>query len=170
MLHHPAVLLEDNRDIAARLRGYQTHHMQQGWPDIAYHLAVDGYGHHFELRDEAIAGDTFTEYDPQGWFLILADGNFDQQDPTAGQLDGVAQAMAWAADTFQVSLDGVVGHRDFAATSCPGDNLYTYLTDGSLQRRAQELIDAGGVDLVPVCGSEAQRLLSTIESAPPRDP
>ena len=164
MLHHPAAVLKDNREVAARLRSYQRYHQEQGWPDIAYHLGVDRYGHHFELRDHAIAGDTFTEYDPAGWFLILADGDFDQQEPTAEQLEGIAEAMAWAAVTFGAPLDGVAGHRDHAATSCPGDHLYRHLADGSLQARAQQLVDAGGVELREVCGQAGERLLDEIES------
>lgn len=162
MVHHAAVELTDNRDAPSRMRGYQRYHQEQGWPDVAYHVGVDRNGHLYQLRDPSIPGDTFTDYDPTGWLLVLADGHFDLQEPTAAQVEGVARVLAWGATRFSTDTR-VHAHRDHAETSCPGDHLYTPVADGSLQARVTELLDAGGVDLQPVCGPEADALVAAIE-------
>ncbi len=141
MVHHSAVQTAPSQTTAERLQGYQRYHMEQGWPDIAYHLAVDPAGELYELRSAGIAGDTFTDYDPNGWFLILADGNYDEEAPTQELLHGLAVAISWAAHTFQVSVDATVSHRDRAATTCPGRELDTRLSE--LTDRSRELLVAG---------------------------
>lgn len=79
-LHHSAVPLADNRIIADRLRQHQRyHHDQHGWIDIAYHIGIDRDGNIFELRTPEVAGDTATDYDPAGHFLVLCEGDFDRE-------------------------------------------------------------------------------------------
>lgn len=162
MVHHAAVELTDNRDAPSRMRGYQRYHQEQGWPDVAYHVGVDRNGHLYELRDPSLPGDTFTDYDPAGWLLVLADGNFDVQEPTAAQLEGVSRVLAWGATRFGTETR-VHAHRDHAETACPGDHLYAPVVDGSLEARVIELLEAGGVELQPVCGQEADALVAAIE-------
>lgn len=138
MVHHSAVVLSDGDDPTRHLRQYQSTHMRaNGWVDIAYHVAVDRAGTAYELRSTAIAGDTATGYDPAGHFLILAIGNFEEQSPTAAQLDGVARLLRWGADSFAAPLSSVTGHRDHAATACPGGMLYPQLPE--LRRRAEAM-------------------------------
>ncbi len=130
MVHHSAVELVDNREAPSRMRGYQRYHQEQGWPDIAYHVGVDRNGHVYELRDPSLPGDTFTDYDPAGWLLVLADGHFDVQEPTEAQLEGVARVLAWGAQRFGTDTH-VAAHRDHAETSCPGDHLHARVADGA---------------------------------------
>lgn len=163
MVHHTGVTLDDNRRVPARLAGYQRDHQRRGWVDVAYHLAVDRHGNVYELRDPAIAGDTATTYDPAGWLQVVADGNFDAQEPSDAQLGGLAAALVWGAARFGVDIATVTAHRDRAATACPGRALYRHVTDGSLVLRAQHLLGAGGVDLRRVCGQEAARRIAAIE-------
>lgn len=164
-LHHTAVVLGDNRNITARLRQHQRYHQdQQGWIDIAYHLGVDRDGHIFELRTPELAGDTATNYDPRGHFLVVCEGDFDQEAVTEAQLDGAALAFAWAAQTFGVSTDALAGHQDYTSTSCPGTNLQAHIASGDLRRRVDDLIMAGTVDLRPLCGSDAAVVVAAIEA------
>ncbi len=140
-VHHSAGTLADGDDPTRHLRSYQSTHMgSKGWVDIAYHVAVDRAGTAYELRSTAIAGDTATNYDPAGHFLVLAIGNFEEQDPTEAQLDGVARLLRWGADNFGAPLSSVTGHRDHASTACPGRGLYTQLAE---VRRRAEAIPAG---------------------------
>ena len=164
-LHHEAVVLGDNRNAPARLRQDQHYHQDQlGWIDIAYHVGVDRNGNIYELRSTKIAGDTATDYDTTGHFLVLCEGDFDQEAVSEAQLHGAALAFAWAAQNFAVAPDTLAGHRDLAATSCPGANLYAHLSSGDLKRRINDLLTAGRVDLQPFCGPEAAARVAAIEA------
>lgn len=164
-IHHTGSALGDNRNAPARLRQHQQlHQNDRGWIDIAYHVGVDRNGNIYELRDPGLVGDTATEYDPTGHFLVLCEGNFDEEAVTPEQLHGAAMAFAWAASTFPISPSIVYGHRDFAATACPGANLYAHVASGELDRRVNELLAAGPVNIRSICGPEAAQRVAEIEA------
>lgn len=131
----------------AQFRSWQTWHQALGWPDIAYHFIVGRDGNVYEGRPYDAVGDTATEYDPTGHFLIVLEGNLSEDVPTAAQLEKTAQIIAWASLNFDVPVATLSGHRDHAATECPGDNLYSTITDGSLRARAEAIVLDGGVTL-----------------------
>ncbi len=164
-LHHSAVALPDNRQIIARLQQHQRYHQDdKGWVDIAYHVAVDRRGNIFQLRDTAIAGDTATDYDTTGHFLVLAEGNFDEEPVSAAQLDSTALVFAWAAKRFGLGVDTLASHREVASgTSCPGADLEAHMTSGDLAQRVADLL-ASGVELRTVCGSEADARVAGIQA------
>ncbi|WP_231123248.1 peptidoglycan recognition family protein [Mycobacterium asiaticum] len=165
-LHHSGVVLGDNRNAPGRLRQHQRYHQDQhGWIDIAYHVSVDRNGNIYELRATELVGDTATDYDPTGHFLVLCEGDFDSESVPEPQLRGTAVVFAWAAQRFGVSTDTLASHRDFApTTSCPGANLYAHLTSGSLKRRIDGLLAAGPVDLQRSCGASAAEVVAGIEA------
>lgn len=149
-VHHAGTL--DGTTGPAQFRGWQAYHQTLGWPDLAYHLIVGRDGAVYEGRPVTAAGDTATTYDPTGHLLIVVEGDFDESTPTADQLEAVARLIAWGSQQYDVSVAEAMGHRDHAATTCPGDNLYAALHDGTLETRATELIDAGGVQLILEAG------------------
>ncbi|MCW2661671.1 MAG: N-acetylmuramoyl-L-alanine amidase [Mycobacterium sp.] len=164
-LHHEAVVLGDNRNGPGHLRSDQRYHQDQlGWIDIAYHVGVDRNGDIYELRSTEIAGDTATDYNTTGHFLVLCEGDFDQEAVSEAQLHGAAVAFAWAAQNFRVASDTLAGHRDLAQTSCPGANLYAHLSSGDLRRRIDDLLAAGRVDLQRFCGPDAAARVAAIEA------
>ena len=164
-LHHEAVVLGDNRNAPGRLREDQRYHQdQKGWIDIAYHVGVDRNGNIYELRSTKIAGDTATDYDTTGHFLVLCEGDFDHEVVSEAQLHGAALAFAWAAQNFGIATNTLAGHRDLAQTSCPGANLYAHLSSGDLKRRIDDLLAAGGVNLQHFCGSDAAARVAAIEA------
>ncbi|BBZ38141.1 N-acetylmuramoyl-L-alanine amidase [Mycobacterium conspicuum] len=164
-LHHEAVVLGNNRNAPERLRQDQRYHQdQKGWIDIAYHVGVDRDGNIYELRTPHLAGDTATDYDTTGHFLVLCEGDFDQEAVSEAQLHGAALAFAWAAQTFHVAASTLAGHRDLAQTSCPGANLYAHLTSGDLKHRIEDLLAAGPVDLQRICGPDAAAKVAAIEA------
>jgi hypothetical protein len=164
-LHHEAVVLGDNRNAPERLRQDQRYHQdQKGWIDIAYHVGVDRNGNIYELRSTQLAGDTATDYDTTGHFLVLCEGDFDHETVSEAQLHGAAMAFAWAAQTFRVASNTLAGHRDLAQTSCPGADLYAHLTSGDLRRRIDNLLAAGPVDLQRICGPDAAARVAAIEA------
>jgi hypothetical protein len=165
-IHHTGVVLGDNRYAPTRLRQHQRHHQdRQGWIDIAYHLSVDRNGNLYELRDPGLAGDTATDYDPTGHFLVVCEGDFDDEALPEAQLHGAALALAWAAQTFGVATETLAGHRDLAAaTTCPGANLDAHVFSGDLRGRVDDLLAGGTVTLRRVCGPDAAARVADIEA------
>ena len=165
-IHHTAVVLGDNSNAPGRLRQHQSFHQnQRGWIDIAYHVSVDRNGNIYELRSTGIAGDTATNYDPAGHFLVVCEGNFDEEKVSDAQLHGAAMAFAWAAEKFDVSSELLAGHKDASPdTACPGEDLYARLTSGELKKRVDTLLATGGVDLQTICGPQASYTVAEIEA------
>ena len=164
-IHHTAVVLGDNANAPARLRQHQHYHQDsKGWIDIAYHMSVDRNGNIYELRDPEIVGDTATSYDPTGHFLVVCEGNFDEEEVTEDQLNGAALAFAWAAQQYGIPADRLSGHRDQSGdTSCPGASLYAHVAD-DLKRRVADTLAAGPVNLQKICGPEASAFVADIEA------
>jgi hypothetical protein len=132
-----------------QFRGWQSWHMSgQGWPDIAYHVLIGIDGTVYEGRDPAFRGDTGTTYDTTGHFLVVVEGNFEVEKPTAAQLESLEPVLAWASEHYGVSPTTISGHGDHAATSCPGRYLKDRIHSGELEIAVQGLIDTGGVELV----------------------
>ncbi len=131
----------------AAFQGWQNYHFSLGWPDLAYHFIVGRDGRVYEGRPYTAAGDTATDYDPAGHFLVVVEGDYRTEELDDGQFEAMAKLLAWAAVEFDVSPNTISGHRDHASTSCPGENIQRFIDDGSLERRVAELIEAGGVSM-----------------------
>ena len=165
-IHHTAAFLGDNTNAPARLRQHQHYHQDtQNWIDIAYHLSVDRNGNIYQLRDPMLVGDTATSYDPTGHFLVVCEGNFDEEEVTEAQLNGAALAFAWAAWQFGIPTETLRGHRDESHdTACPGASLYEHVASGDLKQRIEGLLAAGPVNLMDTCGPEASQAVVDIEA------
>ena len=134
-IHHTGVALDDNREAPARLLAHQAFHQtDRGWPDLAYHFAIDRAGNIYEGRSLEFRGDTATSYDPTGHFLVVLEGNFDVEPTAEPQLHSLRELLGWAVGHYSVGVDTIRSHRDYAPgeTSCPGDNLYALLESGDL--------------------------------------
>jgi hypothetical protein len=168
-VHHTASLLDDNSKAPARLRGHQAYHKSLGWPDLAYHVAVDANGNIYAGRPTTARGDTATNYDPTGHFLVVAEGDFNSHPIPTAQLEGVAVVLAWAATEFSADPSTIRGHRDLTSTSCPGDGFYSFIADGTLEAMVDGHIADGGIDLRVVCDDSAFAVVAAIEAgeAPP---
>ena len=165
-IHHTAVALGDNSIITSRLRQHQRYHqIDRGWVDIAYHVGVDRDGNIFELRRTAIAGDTATNYDTTGHFLVVCEGDFNVEPISEAQLNGAALAFAWATQEFGITSATLASHQQVAAaTSCPGTNLQSHVASGDLRGRIDDMVTAGPVQLQPVCGPQAAAVVAAIEA------
>ena len=132
----------------AQFRGWQNWHMDgQDWPDLAYHVIIGVEGTIYEGRDPVFRGDTGTIYDTTGHFLVVVEGNFEVEHPTAAQLESLAGILAWAAEHYGVSPGTISGHGDHAATACPGLHLESRISSGELESAVAALIADGGVGL-----------------------
>jgi hypothetical protein len=133
-LHHTgdAEPLRPDDDPVQKLRGLQSWGASdRNWWDVPYHFLIDLEGRVYEGRDWRYMGETNTTYDPAGHFLISVIGNYSRQEPAPAQLDAIADLMAWAIARFDLPLDRIGGHYDYADTSCPGEHLRAYLEDGT---------------------------------------
>jgi N-acetylmuramoyl-L-alanine amidase len=136
-LHHTGSPepLKPEDDPREKLRGLQSWGARdRNWWDVPYHYLIDLDGRIYEGRDYHYMGETNTTYDPEGHFLISVIGNYGRQEATPAQLEAIADLMAWALRTFDLPLDRIGGHYNYADTDCPGKNLRQYLDDGTLRR------------------------------------
>jgi len=144
-LHHSgdAQPLRPEDDPVAKLRALQSWGASdRNWWDVPYHFLVDLQGRIYIGRDWRYMGETNTTYDPRGHLLISVLGNYEIQEPTAGQLAAIADLMAWAITRFGVPLERIGGHYNYADTDCPGRYLRRYLEDGTFNRMVQARLAA----------------------------
>ncbi len=163
-VHHTAAALVDNAKAPSRIRRHQSYHLSLGWPDLAYHVMIDRAGNLYEGRPMEFRGDTATSYDPSGHFLPCLEGNYNSETPTEVQMEALAQVCAWAAERWGFEPTLIGGHRDFAATSCPGDQLYDDISSGALAGRVSEILASGAPSLDYLRGQAAADVVAAIEA------
>ncbi|HEY9448471.1 MAG TPA: peptidoglycan recognition family protein, partial [Gemmatimonadaceae bacterium] len=139
-LHHegsakPLLPGDDPVQLLRNLQSWSA--SDRNWWDVPYHYLIDLDGNIYEGRDWHYMGETNTTYDPSGHFLISIIGNYNLQEPTQKQLDAIADLMAWAVKEFDVPVDSIKGHYQYAETGCPGKNLRKYLEDGTFRRMVE---------------------------------
>ena len=167
-IHHTGMVLEDNRLAPSRLREHQAFHQtDRGWPDLAYHFAIDREGNIYEGRPPEFRGDTATSYDPTGHLLVVLEGNFDIEETAKVQLRSLSELLAWAASQYSVGVETIKSHRDYipGETACPGENLYELLESGELVDTVTSHLNEAPIELVYLRGDKALDRVTAIESA-----
>ena len=145
-VHHTATKQNPSAPLAQKMRALQNFSQNPGhvgkggplkpaWPDVPYHFYVGADGRIAEGRDVNHAGDTNTDYDPSGHILVVLEGDFEREEPSAEQLKALRELTAWAAAEWRIPAEEIKGHKDYAATLCPGKNLRKLLPD--LQRHVR---------------------------------
>lgn len=139
-LHHTGAAWNGRPGPEQYLRNIQAFHTgsQREWEDIAYHYLVDLDGVIWAGRPPTARGNPSIYYDPTGLVLISFLGDFETQVPTDAQLNNSADVAAWLMKKYTIPPTALSGHRDHAPTSCPGDNLYRPLQDGSFAKRVRD--------------------------------
>lgn len=109
------------------------------WPGIGYHFLVGADGTIFQCQREETKSN-HVGGEPNNYSVAVSFlGRFMKTDlqgkpappedqlPTALQLRGAAQLVAWLMQKYNIPLDKVMGHRDVwvGATACPGDQWLT---------------------------------------------
>ena len=141
-LHHTGAYWGGRPGPEQYLRNIQAFHTgaEREWEDIAYHFLVDLDGVIWAGRPATVRGNPSIYYDPTGLVLISFLGDFMTQEPSETQLANSAATAAWLMKKYSMASTTVTGHRDHAPTSCPGDNLYRLLQDGSFGRRVKDAL------------------------------
>ncbi len=147
-LHEDGVLLRDGDDAMQRVQAIQQFAVQsRGWVDTPYHFFIDRKGLIYEGRPVEYAGDTATNYNPAGHISITLLGDYGVQEVTPAQVDSLVALATWLSLAYNIPPEMIGGHRDYAATSCPGDKVYEpYLASGLLVewvRQRLQMILAG---------------------------
>lgn len=140
-IHHGGVDFPDDKDPIAHLKALQSwSRSDKNWIDIPYHFMIDRQGRIYETRPINYPGDTNTEYDPAGHALVEVMGHYEHQVLSEAQLDAMVGIIAFLAGKFDLPVDRIAGHKDYADTSCPGKDVYRYLQDGTIPSRVQDIL------------------------------
>ncbi|MCK9209791.1 MAG: peptidoglycan recognition protein family protein [Ignavibacteriaceae bacterium] len=142
-IHHEGEIFNPEKESSEQhIKNIQTWGMGEArnWSDIPYHFLIDLDGNIFEGRNVFTAGETATEYDPEGHLLITCLGNFEEQKVTDKQLNALIDLTAYCCKKYQIDPSTIKAHRDFAKTLCPGKDLYRYLESGYLENEVKKRI------------------------------
>lgn len=136
-IHHTGVASKPQLTLEQKLRNLQLFSQREdslagggrkpAWPDVPYHYYIASDGRIGEGRDVHYRGDTNTTYDPTGHILVVVEGNFQIEQPTAAQLESLRRVVEWLAAEWEVGPELIRAHKDYARTECPGVNLYDQL-------------------------------------------
>jgi hypothetical protein len=132
-IHHTATLQKEAVEIDKKMQSLQNFSQKEGrldsgktkpaWFDVPYHYYIAVDGKIAEGREIKFAGDTNTDYDPTGHALIVLEGNFETEQPSAKQLKALQALTAWLSVQYKIPTTEVRVHNDYASTACPGKNL-----------------------------------------------
>ena len=141
-LHHQGETSVPSTDVMAYLRRLQQwSRLTKHWIDIPYHYVIAPDGRIYAARPPSIAGDTNTEYQPQGHALVMLMGNFEVTEPTEAQLQSAVSLVAGLAVQYGLGVNAIASHKDFSSqTLCPGKNLYRHLESGWFQSAVAQRI------------------------------
>ena len=126
VLHHTGGAPGEDPDVAA----IDDAHRGLGWAGVGYHYLIRKSGAVEAGRPALTMGAHAEGVNTRSIGIALC-GNFCEEEPTAAQIESCAMLLAICSASFGVVLDDahVVGHRDLAATACPGDALYERLEE-----------------------------------------
>ncbi len=133
-------------EVPAMLRGIQAYHMDvNGWDDIGYNFLVDRFGGIWEGRaggtTRNVVGAHAAGFNTSSVGVAVL-GDFRAVAPSAASVTAVGQLLGWRLELAGVEQKGtaimpegdgtrsfaaISGHRDAAATECPGQELYARL-------------------------------------------
>lgn len=133
VVHHAALK-------EATVEAIHKAHIDQGWAGIGYNEYIRKNGTVYICRGDHIGAHT------KGWnsksYGICVEGNYDEEaEMPEAQFDALVQRIAANKARF-ANLEGIKGHKDFMATTCPGKNfpMDRLLKAVELLERASEII------------------------------
>lgn len=179
VVHHTATpnSTDYSLDHALNLsQSIQNHHMDtQGWIDVGQQLTISRGGHVMEGRDRTgesipagqhVVGAHVANYNSSA-IGIENEGLYTSASPTQALTDSLVTTMAWLCGAYGLDpQSAIVGHRDFNATSCPGDVLYGMLPD--LRNRVAQTMEAYGLPIGEHTAQDEDR--PTYPSVPENEP
>jgi hypothetical protein len=132
IVFHYTAALADTRDThaecAVRVRGVQAFHQEgRGWNDIAYNYLVCKHGYIFEGRGlDVKSAATGDDNSHTLAVCFLGADKADRDDVTAAGRAAMVEITRWIRQRRPAAIL-YRGHRDFMSTSCPGQEIYSYI-------------------------------------------
>lgn len=128
---------------AETIRGIQKYHMfdpATGWKDIGYHYLIGPTGEIFAGRPpEAVGAHVVPNTGKVGISVI---GNYDLGADllTLESYNSLLDLITWIVSKYSIDVNNIFGHRDFQPKSCPGDTIYTKLSEikDEVKKRLEE--------------------------------
>ena len=135
------------------------HQNGRGWSDIGYQFVMDRSGRLYQGRPFLNNSVSFEQGPPlaQGAHVgghntgnigvsVLGcyhppEGTSCQDQMTPAALDSLQTMFAYLVERYGVQPENIMGHRDFSATACPGDNNYPMLP--TIRASVAELLRTG---------------------------
>jgi hypothetical protein len=141
-IHHGGVEYKEDKDPIEYLRNLQSwSRSDKKWVDNPYHYMIDLEGVIYECRPINIPGDTNTEYDPTTHALICVMGNYEIQTLNDKQLQSIIKMCVYLVQRFDVPSTEIKSHKDYSGmTDCPGEDVYKYLTDGTIVNQVNKIL------------------------------
>ncbi len=110
------------------VRNIQNFHMDgRGWSDIAYNFLVCEHGYIYEGRGLGVGSAANGTNDSNLKYYAICALQSSDRKATPELFTGLAAAIDYCQHHGNAG-SVVKGHRDFIATTCPGDELYAFLT------------------------------------------
>lgn len=131
VVHHCATpnAQVDQRTEQEHMQFLQDYHQQTlGWCDIGYHYGVGKEGTVFEGSPVENEGRHEPSVNANSLGVVFH-GDYGSRRLSNGQWEAGIQLLAYLCQTFGVSPANIQGHRDFTATECPGQHIYTRLDE-----------------------------------------
>jgi peptidoglycan hydrolase-like amidase/archaellum component FlaG (FlaF/FlaG flagellin family) len=139
IVHHTATVSNLENPKQAIRDTYYYHAVTRGWGDIGYNYIIDTNGNIYEGRfgGEGVVG-AHAGLANTGTIGISVLGNYEENAVPKKVQDAIAKLIAAKSKIHNIDPKGkstfrgeytnnVLGHRDVAATACPGKNLYALL-------------------------------------------
>ncbi|GAA1098037.1 MAG: N-acetylmuramoyl-L-alanine amidase [Nocardiopsis sp. BM-2018] len=122
---------------AALSRAIQRYHMDtNGWSDTGQQLTISRGGHIMEGRDKSLQAiregghviGAHTANHNSHTIGIENEGTYSSATPPGALMSSLVSTCAWLCLVYRLDpQEAIVGHRDYNATNCPGDKLYSML-------------------------------------------
>lgn len=139
LIHHTASANVTDYSQAAGYqiaRDIQQWHFDNGWVDTGQHLTVSRGGYIMEGRHGSLArlqsgsGTVVGAHAPgqnSQAIGIENQGTYTSATPPAQLWSRLVELCAYICDQYGIAPTQIYGHRDYTATACPGDVLYSML-------------------------------------------
>ncbi|MFC4631883.1 N-acetylmuramoyl-L-alanine amidase [Promicromonospora alba] len=139
LIHHTASANVTDYSQAAGYqiaRDIQQWHFENGWVDTGQHLTLSRGGYVMEGRHGSLArlqsgsGTVVGAHAPgqnSQAIGIENQGTYTSATPPAQLWSRLVELCAYICDQYGIAPTQIYGHRDYTATACPGDVLYSML-------------------------------------------